>query len=882
MDLNKTYTPADIEDKWYAHWENAGYFHSEPDEREPYSIVIPPPNVTGMLHMGHMLNNTIQDILIRKARLDGKNACWVPGTDHASIATEAKVVRMLREKGIKKSDLTREDFLAHAWEWKEEYGGIILKQLRKLGASCDWERTAFTMDETRSKAVIRVFIDLYKKGKIYRGHRMVNWDPEAKTVLSNEEVIYQEEETKLYHVSYPFEDGSGALIIATTRPETILGDTALAVHPQDERYKAAVGKKVIVPLAGRAIPVIADEYVDREFGTGALKITPAHDPNDYEIGQRHGLEIIDMLNADGTVAEIAGHFVGLDRHVARKKMAAWLEEAGQLVKEESYRHNVGRSERTNAVVEPRLSLQWYVDMKQLAGEALRAVEENEVLFIPEKYKNIYRHWMTNIRDWCISRQLWWGHRIPAYYLGEEEEQQVFLGETPEEALQQAKDKTGNADLTLDDLRQDEDVIDTWFSSWLWPITVFDGFENSKDFQYYYPTAVLVTGWDIIFLWVARMIMAGYEWKGEKPFREVYFTGMVRDKQRRKMSKQLGNSPDALKLIGDFGADGVRFGILSSSPAGGDLLFDEKLCEQGGKFCNKIWNALRLIKGWEKSEMETPEENTFATEWFETLLNKTITDVNASFADYRLSEAIMQLYSFVWDDFCSTYLEIVKPGQDEQIDSPTLEKTLDFYESICQLLHPFMPFITEEIWHALRQRSAGEDLIVSDFPKSGRAEKEGILQKADALKSVVSQVRDLRNRYGTPPRELLDLSYKENTFVSEMHEEKGLVEALKKWGYLGDYRPFEAGDEERVQFVSGKGQFYLAIESNTDPEEEKKRLEEELKYMEGFVASVNKKLSNQRFVENAPQDVVDRERKKLADGETRIKLLSESLRRFSEN
>lgn len=881
MDIAKRYAPNKVEEKWYDYWERKGYFHSEPDEREPFTIVIPPPNVTGVLHMGHMLNNTIQDILIRKARQDGKNACWVPGTDHASIATEAKVVRMLREKGIKKSDLTREEFIDYAWEWKNKYGGLILKQLRKLGASCDWERTAFTMDEIRSEAVLQVFVDLYNKGKLYRGHRMVNWDPEAKTVLSNEEVIYNDEETRLYHVSYHIQDSKQSITIATTRPETILGDTAIAVHPDDERYRKVIGKKVLVPLLDRPIPIIADDYVDREFGTGALKITPAHDPNDYDIGKRHDLEVIDVLNEDGAIAAAGQILVGMDRDKARIAMVEKLREAGQLVKEENYTHSVGRSERTNCVVEPRLSLQWYIDMEKLAGPALKAVEKDEIAFIPKKYKNIYRHWIENIRDWCISRQLWWGQRIPAYYLDRDGEEKVYVALSMEEALQQAIKETGDASLTAGDLHQDEDVVDTWFSSWLWPITVFDGFNGSEDFRYYYPTSVLVTAWDIIFLWVARMIMAGYEWKNERPFNQVYFTGMVRDKQRRKMSKSLGNSPDALKLIDTYGADGVRFGVLSSSPAGGDLLFDEKLCEQGRNFSNKVWNALRLVKGWENNISEdaaiSPEEQ-YAMQWFQALLARTIEEINEKFNGFRLSEAIMQLYTFVWDDFCSWYLELVKVKQDVTISRKVFETTIGFFEQICSLLHPFMPFITEEIWHMLKERGEGEDCMISVYPSPAPADNaDEILKAHEALKVIITKVREQRAQYQIPNREAISLFFADSDLTRLYFSMDGFKEAVMKLTNLEKCDGAGEETEGMLQFVAWNIQFFIPLEQQLNLEEECERLKKELDYARGFVRSVEKKLGNERFVQNAPADVVEKERKKLSDGQETIALLEESLK-----
>ena len=877
--LSKRYQPQEVEDKWYTHWIAQGYFRSQPDEREPFSIVIPPPNVTGVLHMGHMLNNTIQDILIRKARLDGKNACWVPGMDHASIATEAKVVGMLREKGIKKSDLTRAEFLDYAWKWKEKYGGIILQQLRKLGASCDWERTAFTMDEERSKAVMKVFVDLYRKGYIYRGKRMVNWDVKAKTVLSNEEVIYGEEDASLYYVRYQVQGIDNEWItIATTRPETILGDTAIAVHPKDERYQHLVGQQALVPLLDRPIPIIADNYVDREFGTGALKITPAHDPNDYEIGLRHDLEIIDVLNPDGTMSEAAQLFIGVDRDDAQKKMAAELEAKGYLLKTEVLKHNVGRSERTQVVVEPRLSLQWFVAMQKLAEPALQAVVEDTVSFHPKKYKNIYKHWMENVRDWCISRQLWWGQRIPAWYLDVDGEEQVFVAETGEEMLAIARQETGNEALQLTDFRQDEDVVDTWFSSWLWPITVFNGFGDTADFKYYYPTSVLVTGWDIIFLWVARMIIAGYEWIDEKPFHHVYFTGMVRDQQRRKMSKSLGNSPDALGLIKTYGADGVRFGILSSSPAGGDLLFDEKLCELGRNFCNKMWNALRLVKGWESEEASEEEgmKNQLAIDWFAALLNARIIEVQQKFEQFRLSDALMTLQSLIWNDFCSWYLEMIKPPFGHGIDPCTREETYRFFEQLMILLHPFMPFITEEIWQQIAERQHGADCTVQTYPVGGASDPV-VLEEVGMLKDIVVRMRELRKKYNLNKSEEINLALQASPEATHFVERKGIVPLLKKKVGAGKIVLTDTKPENSKDIVIGKLKLYINLEKELDTSAERDRLQKELDYEIGHKASVMKKLSNEKFVQNAPEAVVDKERKKLADIETKIKALEESLK-----
>lgn len=876
MEIPSRYQAAAIEEKWYKHWLDKKYFHSVPDEREPYTIVIPPPNVTGVLHMGHMLNNTIQDVLIRKARLDGKNACWVPGTDHASIATEAKVVKLLREQGIKKSELDREEFLDHAWEWKDKYGGIILEQLRKLGASCDWQRTAFTMDEERSKSVIQAFIDLYEKGLIYRGERMINWDPEAKTVLSNEEVIYEEEAGNLYHVKYRIAGTDDYVTIATTRPETILGDTAVAVHPKDTRYVHLKGKNVIVPVVNREVPLIFDRYVDMEFGTGALKITPAHDPNDYNIGIEHKLEVIDIFNPDGTLSEAARFYVGTDRMEARKLIVADLEKEGLLVSIEPYTHSVGRSERTNVLVEPRLSEQWYVDMKALAGPALEHVMNDDIEFFPKNQKNSYRHWLENIRDWTISRQLWWGHRIPAYYLETSGKTEIFVAHSKKEALEKAIQKTGNQSLKESDLVQDEDVLDTWFSSWLWPISVFGGFSDKKELEYYYPTTVLVTGWDIIFLWVARMIMAGYEWVNEKPFKHVYFTGMVRDKMRRKMSKSLGNSPDALALIDEYGADGVRFGMLSSSPAGGDLLFDVKLCEQGRNFSNKIWNAMRLVKGWEVAEIPCPPENVFAAKWLENKMDQVISEVDDCFIQYRLSDALMIVYNFVWNDFFSWYLEAIKPAFGEPLDRKSLETTIGFYEKILTILHPFMPFITEEVWHVIRDRKEGEDCIVSLYPKSGRVDAS-FIQAGEKAKALISKIREIRNSKNLKPRELLKLTVESSDTVLTLLENEGIKTFIVKLAYLESFDIAVAKEASNlVHFISGDEKYSLEIPVEINREAEMEALLTELKYQEGFVKNVRLKLENERFVSNAPQNVVENERKKLADGEERIRMLKEAI------
>lgn len=871
--ISPRYNPEEVENKWYSHWLDKNYFHSEPDSREAFSIVIPPPNVTGILHMGHMLNNTIQDILIRKARMEGKNACWVPGTDHASIATEAKVVNMLREKGLNKGNLTREEFLEHAWEWKEKYGGIILEQLKKLGASCDWERTAFTMDGPRSESVIKVFVDLYHKGKLYRGKRMINWDPEAKTVLSNEEVLHSIEQSRLYHVKYQLVDSDEFLIIATTRPETIPGDTAIAIHPDDPRYQHLANKKAIVPLIGREIPIIMDTYVDVEFGTGALKVTPAHDVNDYEIGRRHNLEVIDVFNENGTMSPEATVYLNEDRFVVRKKFAKDLEAAGHIIKIEDYQNSVGRSERTNCVIEPRLSMQWYVDMKSLAGPALDAVMKDEVEFFPKNQKNTYRHWMENIRDWCISRQLWWGHRIPAYYYGD----QIFVAETVELAYEQAKLQF--PDINKGDLRQDEDVLDTWFSSWLWPISVFDGFKSREELDYYYPTSVLVTGWDIIFLWVARMVMASYEWEGKRPFEHVYFTGMVRDKLRRKMSKSLGNSPDALKLIEEYGADGVRFGLMSCSPAGGDLLFDDKLVEQGRNFCNKIWNALRLVDGWEIDSNSTASSgNLLAYHWLDQKLNAIAGEIHRNFEDYRISEAVMNIYNFVWGDFCSWYLEMIKPTFGGKIDIQTKENTIEIFSRICSLMHPFMPFITEEIWHALKSREEGDDCILSQYPQSGDYDKV-LLDRIEQAKDIITNIRDIRNKNGIKNKEELEVVIVKSKRAETLITMDGWAEICIKLANLSNIGITTDESINGVGFISGTEKCIVILEKEVDLEKDTLEKITEIKYQKGFVASVQAKLNNERFVSGAPAIVVEKEKAKLADGLERIRILEDELKRL---
>ncbi len=908
MSLSTHYNAKEAEEKWYQYWTEKNYFHSEPNEKEPYTIVIPPPNVTGRLHMGHMLNNTIQDVLIRKARLEGKNACWVPGTDHASIATEAKVVKLLRSKGIKKRDLTREEFLKHAFEWKDEYGGIILDQLKMLGASCDWERTRFTMEEKLSKSVIKVFVDLYNKGLLYRGLRMTNWDPAAQTVLSNEEVIHTQENSKLYHVRYRIEGTADEWVtIATTRPETILADAAVAVHPDDERYSHLKGKKVIVPMVNRSVPIIFDKYVKTDFGTGALKVTPAHDMNDYEIGLRHQLEVIDMLHDNGRINPKGQFYVGMDREDARKQIAKDLKAQGYLVKIENYSNSVGRSERTSAVVEPKLTRQWFLKMGDFSASALAAVENGEVNFLPKHMLNMYRNWLKedNVRDWCISRQLWWGQQIPAWYL-KEDKSLFFVAETAEEALTAAQNKTGNTDLTLDDLEREEDVVDTWFSSWLWPMSVFDAFENPKEFQYYYPTNVLVTGWDIMFFWVARMIMAGYEWapellgedlakkKGVQPFKDVYFTGMVRDNLGRKMSKSLGNSPDSVQLIKNYGADGVRFGILSAAAAGNDVIFDapfadktkttikdeSKLCETGRNFSNKMWNALRLIKGWEvvdKAASPAVEQiNAFAAKWLENQYQKTLVSLEDSFATYRLSEAVKTLYNFVWGDFCSWYLELIKPDYQQPIDRQTLEITIDYFEKFMTLLHPFMPFVTEEIWANLRaNRTEGDDCVISTWPVAKEFD-ESFLYNIGILQQLVGAVRDIRNKNQLKPKELLTLLVKNTAASQAFFTENGLKEAIQKIAFLQTIDFTESDTHEGANFIAGTEQYYLLFEKTIDVAAERKSLETELKRLKGFVMGIEKKLSNERFVSNAPAKVVENERKKMTDNQAKIALIEDSL------
>lgn len=864
MELPKTYDPTQVEDKWYAYWLEKNIFHSEPDEREPFTIVIPPPNVTGVLHMGHMLNNTIQDILVRKARMEGKNACWVPGTDHASIATEAKVVAMLRERGIKKSDLTREEFLKYAFEWKDKYGGIILDQLKKLGASCDWQRTRFTMEESMSDAVLDVFIDMHKKGLIYRGLRMINWDPQAKTTLSNEEVLHTEEKSQLYFVKYMIAGTDEYLPVATVRPETIMGDVAVCVNPNDERYKHLVGKTVIVPLVNREVPVIADEYVEIEFGTGALKITPAHDINDYEIGKKHNLQVIDVFNADGTIAEVAGVFVGQDRFKARKLATAQLEADGLLIKTEDIINKVGRSERTNAVVEPRLSLQWFVDMKKFMErnpQVLEDVMSDEIQFYPSNLKNTYKHWIDNIKDWCISRQLWWGQQIPAWY--NEAGDLVAIAKTREEAVALAG---------TDQITQDEDVVDTWFSSWLWPISVFDGFKdpNNKDINYYYPTNDLVTAPEIMFFWVMRMIMAGYEWRGEKPFKNVYYTGIVRDKLRRKMSKSLGNSPDPLDLIVKFGADGVRMGMLLCSPAGNDILFDEKLCEQGRNFNNKLWNVLRLIKGWEITPGENAE-NKVAIEWIESRLSQTITDLEASFKDYRLSEALMTLYKFIWDDFCSWYLELIKPDYQKPIDEYTYNKTIEVFEKAITLLHPFMPFITEELYHDLKERAAGDTICLATYPKADTVDT-ALIAQAELTFDIITNIRELRAKASKKNTETVDVAYSGTDAITF----NAFDTKITKLARVGTFAQTSEDVKGAKTFIAKGYKFFVSTGEVEDAAGEKERMQKELEYAKGFLASVDKKLGNEKFVANAKAEVLDSEKKKREDALQKIAILEQSI------
>ncbi|SMC00258.1 valyl-tRNA synthetase [Hymenobacter roseosalivarius DSM 11622] len=873
MSIAKTYTPADVEAKWYERWQEQGFFKAKPNPRKPaYSVVIPPPNVTGVLHMGHMLNNTIQDVLVRRARMQGKEACWVPGTDHASIATEAKVVALLKEKGIDKRDLTREEFLAHAWEWKEKYGGIILEQLKKLGASCDWDRTRFTMEPELTDAVLRVFVDLYQKGQIYRGIRMVNWDPQGRTAISDEEVIAKDTQAKMYHLRYPVVGQEGQfLTVATSRPETIMADVAVAVNPNDERYQHLHGASVRIPLLGREVPIILDEYVAIDFGTGALKVTPAHDLNDYELGVKHKLPVIDILNDDGSLNEKAVLYVGQDRFAARKQITKDLQAAGLLDKIEDYASVLQTSERTGAVIEPRLSMQWFCRMDQMAEKALAVVENDEIRLHPPKFKNMYRVWMENVRDWCISRQLWWGQRIPAYYLPDGS---FVVALTDAEALEAARTQSGNPDLAPGDLRQDEDVLDTWFSSWLWPISVFDGFKDpdNPDISYFYPTDDLVTAPEILFFWVARMIMAGLEYRKEVPFRNVYLTGIVRDDQGRKMSKQLGNSPDPLDLIAQYGADGVRTGMLFSSPAGNDLLFDIRLVEQGRNFTNKLWNAFRLTQGWEV-DASLPFANEKAVEWFGAKLQSAQTELDEHFAKFRMSDALMTVYKLVWDDFCSFYLEMVKPAYQAPIDPETLRHTTAYLETLLKLLHPFMPFITEEIWHELAERGAKEYVCVAAWPKpQPLTNATDILSRMEKALEIVAGIRNVRNQKGLGPNKPLTLAAKTDE-AALLRDYDGII---RKLGALSDVSLTDAAPAGAVSFVLGTGEFFIPLEGHIDLAAERERLTKEIEYARGFLASVRQKLGNEKFVQNAKPDVLERERQKQADAEGKITALEQSL------
>lgn len=870
MQISDKYNPGETESKWYSYWMENNYFHSTPDERPPYTIVIPPPNVTGILHMGHMLNNTIQDVLVRRARMNGFNACWVPGTDHASIATEAKVVAKLKSEGISKSDITREEFLKHAWEWTDKYGGTILEQLKKLGASCDWERTRFTMEPKLSQQVIKSFVDLYNKGLIYRGYRMVNWDPEAKTNISDEEVIYKEQNGKLYYLKYKIDGSEEYLSVATTRPETIFGDTAVCINPNDERYAHLRGKKVIVPVVNRIVPIIEDNYVDIEFGTGALKITPAHDVNDYEIGQRHNLPMIDSMDDDANLNEHGLHYSGKNRFDVRKLIVKELEEKDLLLKAEDYVNKVGTSERTGAVIEPKISVQWFLKMSEIAKPALEVVMNDEIKFHPEKFKNTYKHWMNNIRDWNISRQLWWGQQIPAYYYGDGEEDFV-VAETVEEALELAKQKSGNHSLEPANLKQDVDALDTWFSSWLWPISVFDGMidPENEDIKYYYPTSDLVTGPDIIFFWVARMIMAGIEWRGEIPFKNVYFTGIVRDKQRRKMSKSLGNSPDPLELIEKYGADSVRVGILLSSAAGNDLLFDEDLMLQGRNFATKIWNAYRLMQNWNKDETIKPNNADLQTiEWFENQLNKTIVEIDDQFSKFRISDGLHLIYKLIWDDFCSWYLEAIKPNYGEPISAEVYNKSIAFFEELLKLLHPFMPFLTEELWQNISERTPEQALIISQQKKATDF-SEQIIKNFETSKEIISGIRNYRQSKGISPRETVELFTSAGEFANE--------DVVKKLANISGINFGQKTDKPSFTFLVGANEISVPLSENLDLEEEKTKTEEELNYLKGFLISVEKKLSNEKFVAGAPANVVESERKKQKDAQDKIALLEQKFK-----
>ncbi|PTT41136.1 valine--tRNA ligase [Chryseobacterium sp. HMWF028] len=869
MQISEKYNPQETEQKWYSYWLENKFFHSEPNDKPPYTIVIPPPNVTGILHMGHMLNNTLQDVLVRRARMRGFNACWIPGTDHASIATEAKVVAKLKSEGVNKSDITREEFLTHAWDWTNKYGGTILEQLKKLGCSCDWDRTRFTLEDKLSQQVIKSFVDLYNKGLIYRGYRMVNWDPEAKTNISDEEVIFKEQNGKLYFLKYKIEGSEEFLSVATTRPETIFGDTAVCINPNDERYAHLKGKNVIVPIVDRVIPIIEDEYVDIEFGTGALKITPAHDINDYEIGQKHQLKMIDSLDDDGNLNEHGLHYAGKNRFDVRKQIAKELEEKDLLLKAEDYVNKVGTSERTGAVIEPKVSVQWFLKMSEIAKPALDVVMDDEVKFYPEKFKNTYKHWMENIRDWNISRQLWWGQQIPAYYYGEGENDFV-VAETKEEALELAKQKTGNSDLTVENLKQDEDALDTWFSSWLWPMSVFDGLldPENKDINYYYPTSDLVTGPDIIFFWVARMIMAGLEYRKEVPFKNVYFTGIVRDKQRRKMSKSLGNSPDPLELMDKYGADGVRVGILLSSAAGNDLLFDEDLMLQGRNFMTKIWNAFRLINMWNHEDKPAVATDKQAIEWFENKLNKTIAEINDQFEKFRISDALHLIYKLIWDDFCGWYLEAIKPNYGEGISKEVYHKTIYFFEELMKLLHPFMPFLTEELWQTISERSIDEALVIAQQKEAG-AFDETIIKNFETAAELISGVRNYRQTKGISPREAAEVFTNAAEFANEA--------VVRKLANISEIHFGQKTDKPSFTFLVGATEVSIPLSENLDLGEEKAKTEEEVKYLKGFLVSVEKKLSNEKFVANAKPEVVEVERQKQKDALDKIAILEEKLK-----
>ena len=873
MEIPSKYSASSVESKWYDYWMKNNYFHSTPDEREPYTIVIPPPNVTGVLHMGHMLNNTIQDVLIRRARLLGKNACWVPGTDHASIATEAKVVAKLKEQGIDKNNLTREEFLKHAWDWTEEYGGVILEQLKKLGCSCDWDRTKFTLDDDMSEAVIKVFVDLYNKGLIYRGYRMVNWDPQARTTLSDEEVEYTEKQGKLYYINYKIKDSDDVLTIATTRPETLLGDTAICINPKDERYTKLKGKHAIVPINNRVVPIIEDEYVDLEFGTGCLKVTPAHDENDKMLGEKHELEVIDIFNEDATLNSFGLHYEGKDRFIVRKEIVKELEAHGTIVKIEDHTNRVGISERTKAIIEPRLSDQWFLKMKHLAKPAIEAVLETEdVKLYPKRFNNTYRHWMENIRDWNISRQLRWGQQIPAYYYGDGKEDFV-VAENIEAALELAKDKTSNSNLQTSDLRQDSDALDTWFSSWLWPISVFDGIRNpdNEEINYYYPTNDLVTGPDILFFWVARMIVAGYEFKGKRPFENVYLTGLVRDKQRRKMSKSLGNSPDALKLIDDYGADGVRVGLLLSAAAGNDLMFDEELCNQGKSFANKIWNAFRLVKGWEVADIEQPESSRLALDWYKAKFQKAFAEMEYNYSKYRLSDVLMTSYKLIYDDFCGWLLEMIKPAYGQPLDRTTFDAVVITFEDNLKVLHPFMPFLTEEIWQFMAKRNTDEALIISKYPEQTSSDSK-LIEDFELVKDAVSGIRTIRKEKNIAFKDTIALSVINNENLDISYNS-----VISKMGNISDLQTVDAAIDGALTFRVKSNEYFIPMDGAINVEEEIEKLTEELKYTQGFLKSVQKKLSNERFVNNAPAQVVGSEKKKEADALAKIETINKSLK-----